>query len=211
MPSREVLTSRLMAGLEALDLELPLSATDQLIDYVLLLDHWNKSFNLTAIRDPLEMVVMHLLDSLAVIPYINGMSLMDIGTGAGIPGIPLAICQPLMKVDLVDSNAKKIRFCRQAGYQLKLQNITAHDRRIEKLEFENKPQQIISRALKSLPEIISLLKASDLDDAEILAMKGKNPEDEILQLQNEGWEINSHELQVPFVDAERHLIIIRKP
>ncbi len=208
MAQAEELTQYLQSGIDQLGLELTTSTISKLIDYVQLLDKWNKHYNLTAIRNKAEMIKLHILDSLAVLPYIKSGLMMDVGTGAGIPGIPLAIVADQLKVALVDSSSKKIRFCRQATIELGLEDVTAFDQRAEQLVLEQQPTQIISRALKSLPEILQIVDKHFSDQTEILAMKGKNPDKEIAVLKAMGLQVESVKLNVPYINAERHLVLI---
>lgn len=193
------------------DLQLSISEEQELAlyKYLLLLEKWNKKFNLTAVRDIDEMVSLHLLDSLSIAPYITGKSLLDVGTGAGIPGIPLAICFPQMRVTLLDSNGKKIRFCRQAILELGLENCEAVQSRVEAFAPDRDYAQITSRAFTSLNNMVKLLKKQLSGKTELLAMKGTIPRNEVELLQNSGYQVDTHTLRVPFVNAERHLLNIR--
>ena len=134
MADRDPLRQRLCAGLAALQLDLPEAAIARLLAYVDLLARWNATYNLSAVRDPLEMIARHLLDSLAIVPYVRGGTLADLGSGAGLPGIPLAIVAPQQQVTLVDSNGKKTRFLRAAVRELGLANVRVAERRVEAVE-----------------------------------------------------------------------------
>ena len=205
---------KLHQGIIDLDLKISPDQETALFDYLLLLEKWNKKFNLTAVRDINEMVSLHLLDSLSIVPYISASSLLDVGTGAGLPGIPLAICFPDMQVTLVDSNGKKIRFCRQAIVELGLSNVQAIQARVETLDSEefnpHKINQVTSRAFTSLNNMVAWLDHLLSDETELLAMKGTLPQEEIQQLNESGFLTEAINLDVPQVEGERHLVKIRK-
>ena len=147
------LRAQLEAGCAELGLDLSETQIRQLLDYLALLVKWNKVYNLTALRDPAQMLSKHLLDSLALIPYLDAESLLDVGTGAGLPGIPVAICRPQMAVTLLDSNAKKTRFLQQVKAELKLSNVTIVHGRVEQVDL---PKFAINtaRAFASVCDII---------------------------------------------------------
>lgn len=205
MTSDDSLRSDLDAGLRALALEPALAAP--LLDYLALLARWNATYNLTAIRDPREMVGKHLLDSLAMQPFVRGIAtLADLGTGPGLPGIPLAIATPSLHVTLVESNGKKARFLREAARQLKLANVSVAESRIEAFKPAATFDAITARALATLPLILELGGHLPGPDGRLLAMKGVLPNDEIAALPT-GWRVAAvHPLQVPGLDAERHLV-----
>ena len=195
------------AGLQALRLDPALA--EPLMRYLALLLRWNAAYNLTAIRDPREMVTKHLLDSLAMAPFVASVStLADLGTGAGLPGIPLAIAVPTLRVTLVESNGKKARFMREAVRTLGLGNAEVAESRIEALNRPNAFMAITARALATLPQILSLGGHLLAADGVLLAMKGARPDDEISALPA-GWALREmHALKVPGLDAERHLVVI---
>ncbi len=202
------LRAELEAGLAALALD-PALATP-LLAYLELLQRWNRAYNLTAVRDPREMVVRHLLDSLAMHPFVADGTLADLGTGPGLPGIPLAIAKPGLRVTLVESNGKKARFLREAVRTLGLANAEVAESRIEALDRPGAFDAITARALATLPQILALgghlLKADGL----LLAMKGARPDDEIAALPP-GWRLESVQpLTVPGLAAERHLVTVEK-
>lgn len=205
------LTARLDAGLATLGL--PADRAAPLLDYLALLARWNRTYNLTAVRDPLEMVDKHLLDSLAMHPYVDavreaGGALADLGTGAGLPGIPLAIVKPGLRVTLVESNGKKARFMREAVRQLGLADVRVAESRIEALDEPGAYAAITARALATLPLIVELGGHLLADDGRLLAMKGVYPAEEIAALPA-GWALQaSHPLRVPGLEAERHLVIV---
>ncbi|TBR11009.1 MAG: 16S rRNA (guanine(527)-N(7))-methyltransferase RsmG [Lysobacter sp.] len=201
----------LEAGLAALRLD-PAHAP-RLLAYLALLVRWNGAYNLTAIRDPREMVTKHLLDSLAMHAHVAplaaaGSALADLGTGAGLPGIPLAIVTPGLRVTLVESAGKKARFMRQAVRELGLADVRVAESRIEALDEPGAYAAITARALATIPLILELGGHLLAGDGVLLAMKGAYPADELARLPA-GWVMRSSEpLQVPGLDAERHLVII---
>jgi 16S rRNA (guanine527-N7)-methyltransferase len=194
------------AGLAALDLAPALAGP--LLAYLALLDRWNRTYNLTAIRDPREMVAKHLLDSLAMHPFAGDGALADLGTGAGLPGIPLAIADPGLQVTLVESNGKKARFLREAVRTLKLPNARVAEARIEALDMPGMFDAITARALATLPLILELGGHLLKPEGKLLAMKGAVPADEIAALPP-GWQVaRIAPLQVPGLSAERHLVVV---
>ncbi|WP_166212026.1 16S rRNA (guanine(527)-N(7))-methyltransferase RsmG [Cognatiluteimonas telluris] len=200
------LRDELHRGLATLGLAAALAAP--LLAYLALLDRWNRTYNLTAIRDPREMVARHLLDSLAMHASTPGGRLADLGTGAGLPGIPLAIAQPQRQVTLVESNGKKARFLREAVRTLALGNAQVAQSRIEALDAGGQFDAITARALATLPLIIELGGRLLAPHGRLLAMKGAIPEAEIAALPA-GWRVERIEpLVVPGLDAERHLVVV---
>ena len=190
-------------------LGLPTALATPLLDYLALLERWNATYNLTAIRDPHEMLVKHLLDSLAMQPFVRTVdTLADLGTGPGLPGIPLAITTPGLQVTLVESNGKKARFLREATRQLKLDNVQVVQSRIEAFQSATPFAAITARALATLPLILQLGGHLLGPQGHLLAMKGLPPQDEIDALPA-GWQLAAvHPLQVPGLAAERHLVDI---
>ncbi len=198
--------SRLRAGVEKLSLSLPEGAMDKLLAYLALLVKWNGAYNLTAIREPEQMVIKHLLDSLSIVPHVQGRSLIDVGTGAGLPGLVLAIVKPELDVTLLDSNGKKVRFLRQVIADLTISNANAVQTRVE--EFDRQFDLVSSRAFATLADMANGSQQLLADNGEFLAMKGVYPTEEIAALP-EGfsvWDVVS--LTVPFLDEERHLVRI---
>ena len=208
MSDRESLRQRLRAGVSELQLALDDAAIGQLLDYVELLQRWNAAYNLTAVRDPAEMVTRHLLDSLAILPHVHGATLADLGSGAGLPGIPLAIAAPEREILLVDSNGKKARFLREAVRKLGLTHTRVAESRVENVEgtFEC----ITARAFASLGEMLARGGHLLATDGRWLALKGRYPEDELAALP-EGFRVEEIvALRVPGLDAERHLVVLRR-
>lgn len=212
-PLPPAVAARLASGLDALGIE-P-AAHAPLMDYLALLARWNRTYNLTAVRDPLEMVDRHLLDSLAMRPFVaplaaSGGRLADLGTGPGLPGIPLAIACPGLQVTLVESNGKKARFLREAVRQLGLAHVDVAELRIEALDRPGTYAAITARALATIPLILQLGGHLLAPDGRLLAMKGVHPDEEITALPA-GWRlVDSHRLQVPGLEAERHLVVVER-
>jgi len=173
---------RLRQGAKSLGLLLEAEQEQRLLRLVALLTKWNRAFNLTAVRDPLEMVSRHLLDSLAVLPYLTGQRCLDMGTGPGFPGIPLAIMRPDMSFVLLDSNGKKIRFVRQAMLELGLENVEPVHARVEVYQAEAPFDLLISRAFTSLPDMLKLTRHLRGEQGVLLAMKAKVPVAELAGL-----------------------------
>lgn len=200
------LAPRLSAGLAALGLE-PHPLTDRLLDYLALLVQWNRAYNLTAVRDPDEMVTKHLLDSLSIHAHVAGR-IADIGTGAGLPGIPLALARPELTVSLVETAGKKARFLREAVRALGLERVTVHDCRAEDVPESGRHDQLLARALAPLAGILSIGGHLLKPGGRLLAMKGRDPVDELAQLPPGYRHLATHPLQVPGLDAERHLVVV---
>jgi len=212
MPGMDDTTAnQLQSGLTAVGLDDALA--DPLLRYLALLEKWNRTYNLTAIRDRHEMVGKHLLDSLAMHASVQaiagqGGSLADLGSGAGLPGIPLAITYPRLQVSLVESNGKKARFLREAVRTLGLDNVRVAECRIEAFDAPAAFDAITARALATLPLILSLGGHLLKDDGVLLAMKGAMPADEIAALPD-GWSVREvRPLSVPGLAAERHLVLV---
>lgn len=203
------LRDELEAGLAALSLDA--THAELLLAYLSLLDRWNRTYNLTAIRDPREMVAKHLLDSLAMQPHVREIStLADLGTGPGLPGIPLAIALPTLQVTLVESNGKKARFLREAVRSLKLGNARVAESRAEAVDEPGAYQAITARALATLPEILTVGGHLLAPGGRLLAMKGARPDEEIAVLPA-GWRLEAiHPLAVPGLAAERHLVVVAR-
>lgn len=206
----KLLTEQLIKQLKNLKINLASEICEKLIEYILLLDKWNKVYNLTAIRDLNKMISHHLIDSLAIKEYMNGKNILDVGTGAGLPGIPLALAMPELNFTLLDSNGKKIRFLNNVKMLLKLDNVTIVQSRIEDLEVNKCFDTIITRATFSINAIIE--KTHDLlcENGNWLLMKGKYPEAEIAEFHQFHPELNYiiTKLNIAALAAERHLILI---
>lgn len=202
-------------GLGQLGLAMPAGAEDKLHAYLALLAKWNRTYNLTAVRDEKAMVSQHLLDSLAVLPYLQDGAedindLADVGSGGGLPGIPLAIAMPQLAVALVETSHKKASFLQQVKIELGLKNVSVHCARVEDMAKTEFFEVIISRAFSSLAEFVRLSAHLLASGGRLLAMKGVQPSQEIEQLP-EGWRaVRSIALAVPGLQAERHLIVIER-
>ena len=202
---------QLSRGLVALGLDLPPSAQEKLLAFAALLGKWNKVYNLTALRDADQVVSHHLLDSLAVLPHLGkAKRLADIGSGGGLPGIPLAIARPDLQVALVESNQKKSAFEQQAKIELGLANVSVHCERVEAWQPEEKCDVVVSRAFSDLAEFVRLSGHLLVEGGALLAMKGVHPYEEIAQLPA-GWRVAEViPLQVPGVEGARHLVRVER-
>ncbi|MBL1320987.1 MAG: 16S rRNA (guanine(527)-N(7))-methyltransferase RsmG [Methylophaga sp.] len=203
------LLQQLQRGCNELKLTLSQVQLEKLVSYVQLLDKWNKVYNLTSVRDPMEMISRHILDSLAILPYVSGGSLLDVGTGAGLPGIPLAIAQPELAVTLLDSNSKKTRFLQQAKAELALDNIAVVHARIEQAELP-KYAMVTARAFAKIDQIIDLAGRHCDDAGSLLLMKGTKPEDELPTVMGEFKLQQVVSLDVPGCVGQRHLVCLLK-
>lgn len=203
------LAEQLASGLCQLGLPLDAATQRRLLDYVALLQKWNRVYNLTAVRDPQKMLVQHLLDSLAVLPHISGRRVIDVGTGPGLPGIPLALANPALEVALLDSNHKKTTFLRQACLELGLANATVLCERVEAWRPAEKYDVVISRAFSDLAEFAALARHLCKDGGAMLAMKGIYPHEELTRLPAGAALLGVVPLRVPGLDAERHLVVLQ--
>lgn len=208
--ARPPLRSALKRGLTAIEVRLDASAIDQLVDYLVLLEKWNKVYNLTAVRQLDKMVSHHLLDSLSVLPYLNGQRLLDVGSGAGLPGIPLAIARGDWQVTLLDSNHKKAAFLRQAVAELPLANVTVACERVEAWRPEAPFDLIITRAFAELGEFAQASAHLLAAGGRLAAMKGLYPYEEIDRLPHEFIVREVVKLKVPGLNAERHLVTMER-
>lgn len=182
-----------------------------LVQYVELLDKWNKAYNLTSVRDPHEMLVKHIMDSLMVGEVIEGNSFIDVGTGPGLPGIPLAILYPERSFVLLDSLGKRITFLRQVVFQLKLTNVTPVKSRVEEYQPEQPFDGVLSRAFSSLTDMVSWCHhLIAIEHGRFFALKGQFPQDEIAQLSSNIELIKSNQIKVPQLVGERHVLELKK-
>ncbi len=198
--------SRLAEGMFELGIDYTQEQFEKLMAFLILLQKWNRTYSLTAIRDMEVAVDLHLLDSLTAMPYVGEGSLLDVGTGAGLPGIPLAVMNQDKRFVLLDCNAKKIRFVRQATIELGLKNVEALAMRVESYRPENLFDVVMARAFASLDDIYQMARPLLAKGGRILAQKGRVPHEEIRSLACEG--ITVHSLRIPHLDAERNLIEI---
>lgn len=199
----------LRRGLDELALALAPEAQEKLLAYVELLAKWNKTYNLTAIRDPLQMITHHLLDSLAVVPHLPPGTLADVGSGAGLPGIPLAIAEPARRVTLNDTNQKKAAFLRQAVMELKLANADVHLGRAQDWRPAQPFACVITRAFAELADFIAACRHLLAPGGALAAMKGTFPRAELERVPGGVQCRDVRRLRVPLLDAERHLILCR--
>lgn len=202
------LETLLSIGLEQMDLTLSVETQTKLLEFISLLEKWNRIYNLTAVRDPQQMLTHHILDSLAIRPYISGPRVLDIGSGAGLPGIPLAMTRPDLEFVLLDANAKKTRFMIQAIGTLGLNNIEVVHARVEKYRPERKFDTLIARAFAGMAEILAATAHLGNPHSEFLAMKGVYPQSELDLLPSNFTVTEIHKLHIPGLDAKRHLVCI---
>ncbi|KVW95501.1 16S rRNA (guanine(527)-N(7))-methyltransferase RsmG [Thiobacillus denitrificans] len=199
---------QLTAGIAALGLTLPEGAKAKLLAYLALLGKWNRVHNLTAVRDAERMVSHHLLDSLAAVPFFQGETVLDVGSGGGLPGIPLAIARPDLQVTLIDSVAKKTAFLLQAKAELVLSNLNVITGRVEDYQPNARFDVIISRAFSDLKEFVTLTRHLLKPTGRWLAMKGLMPHEEIALLPDWVKVSANHALVVPGLEVSRHLIVL---
>ena len=206
---REALTRALTDGVREMKLDLDDRQLAQLMDYLALLAKWNSVYNLTAVRDPAQMVTQHLLDSLAVVPaFADARNVLDVGAGGGLPGIVLAIARPDMKVSLIDTVHKKTAFLTQVKAELGLANVTVYTARVEQLQVQHKFDVITSRAFAELNDFVTWAGHLLEEGGRFIAMKGVMPKEEIERLPS-GWKAAEVQpLHVPGLGAERHLVFI---
>lgn len=202
------LDKKLSQGLAALRIELDAPVRAKLLQFLELLEHWNRAYNLTAVRDIEQMLPRHLLDSLAALPYLHGKRVLDIGTGAGLPGIPLALARPDLTFVLLDSNIKKIRFVKQAIHELNLTNATTAHTAVERYQPPELPDTLIARAVAAIPDMLASCRHLCAPQSRVLAMKGVIPHEELATIDNRFRVREAVRLDVPGLDAERHLIIL---
>ena len=199
------------AGLWELGLEPGTSARASLVRFVELLVRWNRTYNLTGVRQPEEMVTRHLLDALAAVAYTQGARCLDVGTGAGLPGLVMAICRPELQWVLLDSDRKKTRFCLQAVTELGLQNVTIAHCRAERYQPAQLFETVIARAFGSIAQLIGCARRVLVPKGRVLAMKGRFPEKELAELGAMQDNARVVALRVPGLDAQRHLVIVDMP
>ena len=199
---------QLAVGIAAMKLDIGEPQQQKLLAYLALLQKWNKTYNLTALRDEAKMGSSHLLDSLTLLPYIrNVQTLADIGSGGGMPGIPAAICRPDLQMTLVDANTKKTAFLQQAAIELGLDNVSVFAGRVENLH--QTADIITSRAFAELADFVSLTRHLLHENSIWAAMKGAYPQDELFRLPENVEAYQTDRLSVPMLDAERHMVLLR--
>lgn len=201
---------QLSRGAEQMGIALSEHQAEQLLAYMALLNKWNKAYNLTAVRDPNEMVSRHLLDSLSVLPHVEQGRWLDVGSGGGMPGVILAIMLPDSDFTLLDSNGKKTRFLTQVGLELGLDNMQVVNSRVEAFSPDRPFDGIVSRAFSSLADFTELTRHLSTPQTRWLAMKGLYPQDELQALADDFRVQRSIELSVPGSDASRHLLVLQR-
>ncbi len=200
--------ARLAEGIAGLDLVISEGQRSDLLRFVGLLAHWNRTYNLTGVREPLEMIPRHLLDSLSVSGYLQGMNILDVGTGAGLPGIPLAITRPELRFTLLDSKGKKTRFVQQVAMELGLRNVRVERSRVEDYLSGPRFDTIIVRAFAPLSDILAKVRNLYQPGCRLLAMKGADPAKELAGVPTGVFHIEILPVRVPLLDAERNIVLI---
>ncbi len=201
------IAKQLQSGLKDLGLSLSQEQQGKLLEYLGLLLKWNKAFNLTSVRDPAQMLSRHILDSLTMVDYMQGSHILDVGTGPGLPGIPLAICFPEKQFGLLDSNGKKTRFVFQAKLQLGLNNVEAINARVESYQSDQPLDIIVSRAFATLEDMINVTKHLVVaEQTRLVAMKGLYPEEELAAIPSGFVMTKADRVNVPGYIGERHII-----
>ena len=197
------------AGLASMAIGVDESARDRLIQYLRILSRWSRAYNLTAVRDPIKMVPRHLLDSLAVLPFLRGEHCLDVGSGAGLPGLVLAVARPELQWVLLDSSAKKCRFLTHARIELELENVRIERSRVEDFHPEARFSTIISRALSNLAEFVAGAEHLLAPGGRLLAMKGRDAEQELSALGRYAEQAEVVPVRLPGLDnGNRHLVVV---
>jgi 16S rRNA (guanine527-N7)-methyltransferase len=206
---RAALANVLKNGVEKLDLGLSEAQQEKLLDYLALLNKWNKVYNLTAVRDPMEMMTLHVLDSLAAVPaFKDAQNVLDVGAGGGLPGVVLAIARPDMKVSMIDIVHKKTAFLNQVKAELELGNVTVYTKKVQELQVKTPYDVITSRAFADLSDFVNWSGHLLAEGGRFIALKGTAPAEERERLPDP-WKVNELQpLQVPGLDAQRHLVFI---
>ncbi|WP_194437327.1 16S rRNA (guanine(527)-N(7))-methyltransferase RsmG [Vibrio fluminensis] len=206
-----VLRQKLDELIAQTDLDVSERQREQLVGYVELLNKWNKAYNLTSVRDPIEMLVKHILDSIIISTHLEGERFIDVGTGPGLPGIPLAIMNPDKDFHLLDSLGKRIRFIKQVIHELKIENVTPIQSRVEEYQLEDKFDGVLSRAFASMVDMVEWCHHLPKDHTgRFLALKGQLSQNEIAELPEWCCVTDIKSLQVPQLEGERHLVILSR-
>jgi len=200
-------SEQLSGGLRQMDLLLDSTQQQKLLSYLSLLEKWNKTYNLTAVRNPVEMVSRQLLDSLSILPLLTGREILDVGTGPGLPGVPLAIARPDLCFTLLDANGKKCRFVEQAKIELRLDNLTVLQGRVESIGRDTLFDMVLSRAFASLPDMLDLTSHLVAANGCLLAMKGALHREEIDAAGERCAGMEIHPLTVPGTNRQRHAVV----
>jgi 16S rRNA (guanine527-N7)-methyltransferase len=208
---RAALAQVLGDGIKEMNLDVSAAQQDKLLDYLALMNKWNSVYNLTSLRDPMQMVTHHLLDSLAAVPAFAGArNVLDVGAGGGLPGVVLAICRPDMKLSMIDTVHKKTAFLKQVKAELELANVTVHTMKVQELEVSDKFDVITSRAFADLTDFLNWSGHLLAEGGKFIALKGTAPAEEQERIPAE-WKISGLQpLQVPRLGAERHLIFVER-
>lgn len=199
---------RLVQLIAQTELQVTEQQVQQLVGYVELLHKWNKAYNLTSVRDPHEMLVKHIMDSIVVSAHLQGENFIDVGTGPGLPGIPLAIMCPEKNFTLLDSLGKRIRFIKQVVHELKITNVTPVQSRVEEFQPEQGFDGVISRAFASMNDMVSWCHHLPAENGHFLALKGQFSEQEVAELPEWCSVTEVKSLQIPELEGERHLVIL---
>jgi len=200
----------LAAGVESLHLPLAPGVYEKLLEYLALIDKWNRVYNLTAVRAREQMVTQHLLDSLAVAPHLRGTTLLDVGSGAGLPGIPLALARPTWHVTLLEANQKKSAFLQQAAIELALANVDVAHARVEAWQASRTYDVVIARAFSDLAQFVQLAGRHLAPGGVLAAMKGTYPDEELAHIPAPYRVVATIALEVPGLGAERHLVLLEQ-
>lgn len=204
------LSAELSDGISYLKLDIDMAKQEKMLDFLELLVKWNQAYNLSGIKEPQAMLRLHLLDSLSILPYIRGKKILDVGTGAGIPGLLLAICLPQSRFSLLDSNGKKMRFVYQSVVKLKLENVDIVQQRVESYQSQEAFDTVLSRAFSTLKQFIEQSQHLLATRGRLLAMKGQYPEQEIAEMPTTFRVLALHELSLPGEPGSRHLLELGK-
>lgn len=203
--------ARIKQGLDDLDVSYGDRAIEKLVDYLHLLQEWNKTHNLTAVDDLDEMVSIHILDSASIKPYVKGATLLDVGSGAGLPGMVLAILSPALQVTSIESRNKKAQFQMFAANKLGLDNFTVVNKRVEEFEPKDKFSMITARAFSSVENLVHGSKQAIASNGRWLAMKGQFPKEELKAIKKLNYAFDTYAITVPELEAERNLVVIQAP
>lgn len=204
------LSDQLAKLIKEAGMDIPAEQQAKLIGYVQMLDKWNKAYNLTSVRDPKEMVIKHIMDSIVVSQHLIGENFIDVGTGPGLPGIPLAIVNPEKSFTLLDSLGKRIRFIRQVIHELGILNVNPVQSRVEEFQPEMGFDAVLSRAFASIHDMVSWCHHLPNEHGSFFALKGQIDETELAQLPNFCSVIDIKPLMVPCLEGQRHLVILKK-
>jgi len=205
------LEQRIMAGLDALDISYGDEAINNLVEYLAVLQEWNKTHNLTSVDDLDEMLSVHIFDSASIRPYIKGPTLLDVGSGAGLPGMGIAILSPALDVTSVETRNKKVQFQMFVANKLKLKNFTVENVRIEDFQPVEKFANVAARAFSSIENLVAESKHTITANGRWLAMKGAVPTDEIKAIKKMNLKYDTYALKVPELDAQRNLVVVCAP